>query len=220
LRATLHRSGPRRSAGISLTVALIFLFAMSALGIAAMNGAGNEERMARNDRDHAIALAAAEAALRDAELDIRQSLGSTPYTWLGAKRLVSANAPGTTNFSCSCGSDLGATQHGLCLPISHPSCSSLTANPWEVASNWRGSSSVTLHGYTGGGLATDLPGVGTVALGTAQSPRYLIEIIPDTDSPVCSAKAGVSCNFYRYRITARGWGPNAGYAMVQETFQP
>lgn len=207
----------RSQSGISLTVALLFLFAISVLGIAAVMSTTSEERMARYDRDHTIALAAAEVALRDAELDIKLSLSSTPYTASGLSRSAGANTPALTNFSCSCGSDLSAVQHGMCQPYTGTSC---TANPWTVASNWNGNGSVPLHTYTSAAGTTGVPLTSTTSLGSSQAPRYMIEIIPNTDGPACSAKVNGGCVSYRYRITARGWGPNSGYATVQEAFQP
>ena len=174
--------------------------------------------MARLDRDHTIALQAAEAALRDAELDIRTSLGPSPFTIGTAARNIAPNAPGVVNFSCSCGRDLAATQQGLCLPLSP--ATACTANPWETQANWSGTGSVPLHTFTHDANTTDLPLVSTYANGSSQLPRYLIEILPNTDSGLCSAKIGTTCPSNRYRLTARGWGPNGTYATVQETFQP
>lgn len=65
----LHTSTPvRRERGASLIVALIFLVIMAMLGITVANVTNLEERMAGNTRDRDLALQAAEAALRDAEV--------------------------------------------------------------------------------------------------------------------------------------------------------
>jgi len=210
---------PARASGISLTVALLFLFAISVLGIAAIMSTTAEERMARYDRDHTIALAAAEVALRDAELDIKLSLSSTPYTAAGVSRSAAANTAAVSHFSCDCGISLTATQRGMCLPVSAISCTG-ASNPWTVASNWSGNGSVPLHAYTSATGTTGVPLTATTSLGSSQAPRYMIEILPNTDGPACSAKLNSGCVSYRYRITARGWGPNSGSATVQETFQP
>lgn len=201
-------------------MALLFLFAISVLGIAAVMSTTSEERMARNDRDHSIALAAAEVALRDAETDLKLALSSSPYTSNGVSRLASPNSPGISHFSCACGSDLSALQRGMCLPVSATSCTSASGNPWTIAANWTGNASVPLHSYTSASGTTPLPPTSAVALGSSQPPRYMIEIIPNSDSSACSAKVTSGCTSNRYRITARGWGPNTGYATVQETFQP
>ena len=224
-----HAHGRRRQTGVSLIISLVFLLAMSLLGVAAVMSTTTQERMARVDRDHTIALEAAETALRDAELDIRLSLSSTPPKVGSATRLISANpAVGTMNFSCACGSDLGSkVQYGLCLPLTNAACSAQTKNPWDVQSNWTGNGSVPVHTYTSAAGTTNVPlssvlltALNYAANGSSQLPRYMIEIIPNTDNTNCSARVNVTCVTSRYRLTARGWGPNGNYAMVQETFQP
>ncbi len=57
-----------RQRGASLIVALIFLVIMAMLGVTLANVTNLEERMAGNTRDRDLALQAAEAALRDAEV--------------------------------------------------------------------------------------------------------------------------------------------------------
>jgi type IV pilus assembly protein PilX len=207
-------------------VALVFLLAMSLLGVAAVMSTTTQERMARIDRDHTIALQSAETALRDAELDVRLSLSASPYTSGGATRSMAPNAPGATHFSCACGTDVATVQRGLCLPATL--ATACTANPWESATFWSSNASVPLHTFTRSATGTtDLPANSTYANGTSQAPRYMIEIIPNTDNANCSAAAGLAgggggppCLSVRYRLTARGWGPNGTYATVQEAFQP
>jgi type IV pilus assembly protein PilX len=60
--------------GASLVVALMFLLALTILGLVTVRSSTVQERMAGNDRDRAIAFEAAEAALRDAERDILANL--------------------------------------------------------------------------------------------------------------------------------------------------
>jgi type IV pilus assembly protein PilX len=60
--------------GSSLVIALIFLIVLTILGLVSVRSSTMQERMAGNDRDRAIAFEAAEAALRDAELDILRNL--------------------------------------------------------------------------------------------------------------------------------------------------
>ncbi len=59
-----------RQSGASLLIALIMLIAVMLLGVAAARMALMNEKSSRSDRDRQIAFAAAEAALRDAELDV------------------------------------------------------------------------------------------------------------------------------------------------------
>lgn len=60
--------------GASLVIALMFLIVLTILGLVSVRSSTMQERMAGNDRDRAIAFEAAEAALRDAELDILRNL--------------------------------------------------------------------------------------------------------------------------------------------------
>lgn len=63
----------RRERGASLIVALIFLVIMAMLGVTVANVTNLEERMAGNTRDRDLALQAAEAALRDAEVRLEDA---------------------------------------------------------------------------------------------------------------------------------------------------
>ncbi len=67
MNARMHESVCRER-GASLLVALIFLVVMAMLSVTLANVTTLEERMASNTRDRNLALQAAEAALRDAEV--------------------------------------------------------------------------------------------------------------------------------------------------------
>jgi type IV pilus assembly protein PilX len=72
-----------RERGAALITGLSMLVVLTLLGIAAAFMADLEERMSGNRRDRALAFQAAEAALRDAEKDIRNSgrvSGLTSFT--------------------------------------------------------------------------------------------------------------------------------------------
>ncbi len=60
-----------RQKGVVLVVALMFILVMTVVGITAMRSTISQERMAGNLRDRDLAFQAAEAALRAAELAIR-----------------------------------------------------------------------------------------------------------------------------------------------------
>lgn len=66
-RSTYHQRGA------ALLTGLIFMVILTLLGITAARMAGLEERMSGNMRDRALAMQAAEMALRDAERDIMNS---------------------------------------------------------------------------------------------------------------------------------------------------
>lgn len=63
------RSLPNRQ-GFALVTALIFLVALTLIGLSIVGSTTSEERIGRNSRDLDIAFSAAEAGLRDAELQI------------------------------------------------------------------------------------------------------------------------------------------------------
>ncbi len=69
----LHSPLLRRQRGAALLTGLIFMVIMTLLGITAARMAGLEERMSGNLRDRALAMQAAEMALRDAERDVLNS---------------------------------------------------------------------------------------------------------------------------------------------------
>ena len=56
--------------GISLFPAMMFLLILAVLGVGALNSAMMEEKMVGNTKDSNVAFQMAEAALRDAEVDI------------------------------------------------------------------------------------------------------------------------------------------------------
>ncbi|MEN9904638.1 MAG: hypothetical protein RLZZ555_1203 [Pseudomonadota bacterium] len=62
---------PRKQAGTALIVALVFLIVLAMLGLWSVSNNVLQERMAGNTRNRDLALQAAEAALRDAELTLR-----------------------------------------------------------------------------------------------------------------------------------------------------
>jgi type IV pilus assembly protein PilX len=62
---------PSKQRGTALIIAMLFLVILGMLGVTTMTSTTLEERMAGNTRDRDIAMAAAEAALRDAERDLK-----------------------------------------------------------------------------------------------------------------------------------------------------
>lgn len=66
--------GPRAQRGLSLITALLFMVAALILGVSVIGINSMQERMIGNTKDRALAMQAAEAALRDAELDISRNL--------------------------------------------------------------------------------------------------------------------------------------------------
>jgi type IV pilus assembly protein PilX len=71
----MMRAAPQAAQqGASLVVALVFIVVMAMLGVTLANVTNLEERMAGNTRDRDLALQAAEAALRDAQLRLKDEV--------------------------------------------------------------------------------------------------------------------------------------------------
>ena len=157
INASGHTS---RQRGISLVIVMIFLVILSLLGISAMQTSTLSSRIARNEADRNLAFQAAEAALRDGELDVRNQRfdrSKCDPTILGCRTKL---IEGKTRFDAAC-------TDGMCA---------FNANvlPWQAAAKWSTSGSSVKYGsYTG---ATNLPLVKV-------QPRYLLEALTLADSP-------------------------------------
>lgn len=195
---------PRRQRGAILIVTLLFLVILTMLGVTAMNSTTMEERMAGNTRDAAIALQAAEAALRDARRDLNQ----IPVTGsFGRARTVRLDDFGNNSRSPgSCNTADGLT--GLCAPANNPDGTPYSAMPPSLLPDlsrqhrWNDSWSVAYGTYTNSPM---IGGAGVLA----EAPRYTMELFclrQHGSSIGMDPNAGEFCNFYR--ITARGVGRN------------
>ena len=185
--------GPSRRArqrGLSLVTTLVLMLATLGLGVAVMGVNAMEERMIANTKDRDLALQAAEAALRDGELDVASNISST------------------TAFSDTCA-------NGLCTPPSQRdslgALASLPVDDGRLGFDWTVAGNVRVYGqYTG---AAQFPSV-------AQQPRYVIEKFsflgtPAGESVVLGAEPvapGVG-----YRITARGIGARPETVVVLQS---
>ncbi|MDQ5896803.1 MAG: type pilus assembly protein PilX [Pseudomonadota bacterium] len=97
----------RRTRGFSLVTVLLLIAVMASLGAGAMSAGLLQERMAGHARDRQLALQAAEAALRDAEVDVERHLSRD-----------SAFTPDCTD--------------GLCLPPSMASTQASSRPLWQT----------------------------------------------------------------------------------------
>lgn len=172
--------------GISLVIVLIFLAILSILGVSGMQNATFASRIAGNEADRTLAFQAAEAALRDAENDIKglNYLGVNCSTYCRADPIYRGNGFG---YDCNL---------GRCIQT-------VGASPvWETSSVWDNASvtSVVYGEYTrAGAAATDRPTMPVVA----RQPRYILEYFNQGDYAV-------------YRVTAVGFGANdSTRAMLQ-----
>jgi type IV pilus assembly protein PilX len=186
-----------RERGASLMIVLLILLVVSILGVAGAQIALMGERAARNDRDYQVAWQAAEAALLDAEYDIRGP-GTATRKDLFANNSISA-------FVAGCGASTSGSSRGLCLPAS-------TGKPVWLTVDFLSDTSPAVDFGTFTSRAFD---AGATGVRSSKKPRYIIEILDDPDAfGDTSIKANKK---YVYRITAMGFGPRDDIQAVLQT---
>jgi len=195
------------SAGAALVVALLMLCAVLALGAAAARIALQGERAARNDRDHQVALMAAEAALLDAELDIEQSPDpSRSRSAVFSKDDDSAFPPAAAGSAAgeACGSAAHGHAFGLCRPPAGGRPAWLAV---DFSDDGPAARAVPLGHFTGRHHPS---GGGHLA---ARPPRYVIELLT-------WRRAGGAADrpTHFFRITAVGFGAHASTQVVLQSF--
>lgn len=191
-----RRRSVRREQGGALVSALFILLALLAVGVSSAYTALDAERAVRAERDHHIALQAAESALVDAERDIEG--GSDPAS---ARAALFAHGS-TEGFVPGCGRE-GEINAGLCAHAALPAWQEV-----DLAAQGRDAASTEYGRFTGAVLPA---GQGTLA---ARLPRYIIELMPYVKAGEdASRRTG---NFYR--ITAIGFGTNEHAHVVLQTF--
>lgn len=183
----------RADRGLALVCALMLMLAAMAIGLAVARGAFALLAAAHNERDRDVALAAAEAALRDAEHDIAgRGMAPSPER---AAHFAPAGAPA---FVAGCGR--GADDLGLCLATGPPAWQTLDLADADNPAL------VPYGRFTGALLA-----VGRGML-TARLPAYVIERIAPAGA---TAQQGTF-----YRITAIGFGTRAStLAVLQSVYR-
>lgn len=189
-------------------VVLLILLVVIVLGVGGAQIALLSERTARYDRDYLIASQAAEAALMDAEFDIRgevfNDLADETLGVLATVRSARFNQTDFGIFASGC-SDQVPTR-GLCLPNAD------TVKPVWAQVNFldHGNSARSVEYGTFTGRTFDA-GSG---IRPAHSPRYVIELIDDR-TPGANAAVGKVAKMYR--ITALGFGPREDVQVVMQT---
>lgn len=183
---------PAGQRGVALVVVMLILLVVVVLGVGGAQIALLSERTARYDRDYLIASQAAEAALMDAEFDIRGPGGTRTAQF----------APGNDGiFVSGCGSS--GTTRGLCLP--YPD----TAKPiWarvDFLDTSTSAPTVNFGDFTGRAFQ-----VGS-GIRPARAPRYIIELIDDQAQGNNAAGGQVP---KMYRVTAMGFGPRVDVQVV------
>jgi type IV pilus assembly protein PilX len=188
----LHpRASKASQQGFSLVTSLVLMLSVLLIGLAVMGVNVSQERIIGNTRDRELALQAAEATLRDAELDVNNNI-----TALSA-------------FVSDC-------TGGLCIPPSAgPGASAAKAKPiheqtwfsWSNAANVR-----TLGQYSG---TPPFPGLSTQPVYVVER---LGEVACDSCSK--RAGTGANSPGFAYRTTVRSTGARAETEVVlQSVFQ-
>jgi type IV pilus assembly protein PilX len=188
----------RQQRGVTLIIVLLILVVVTILGIGGAQIALLGERSTRYDRDYLIATQSAEAALMDAEFDIRG-----PNTLVG-NRVASFDQTNLGIFLPNCGN--AGTTRGLCQPNAD------TVRPvWaEVDFLDETVNAPTVAYGTFTGRTFD---AGTGGLQPARLPRYIIELIDDKTPGGNAAGTAVP---KMYRITAIGFGPRDDIQVVMQ----
>jgi type IV pilus assembly protein PilX len=175
LIGTRFKAGER---GITLVITLVFMVALTLLGVGLIKATTAEERMGRNYRDYDRAFAAAEAALRDAEIRISgvYAQGTQPLVY-------PTNWPATNTNINTCSVGLCAFSGGSPNLPQPP----IYAN-----------SSYTLDGTPAAplGTTTNSPAIA----GVTQQPNYYIEAL------TIPTYGGGACQQSAFRITSKGYG--------------
>nr|WP_315592596.1 PilX N-terminal domain-containing pilus assembly protein [uncultured Cupriavidus sp.] len=171
---------------MSLVLVLLFLIILTLAGLAASTMSLSSEKLARNTRDEIVALQAAEAALRDARLDI------------STKRMLS----GMTGTSATC--DV-VNYKGYCQ------FATSGQQVWELYIE-DPNRSVELGEMTGLTATQKMPTTATAkANGVSKQPRYLIEPLKDQGD----IEFGSNAYVYRVTAIGYGANPSTK-VMVQE----
>lgn len=182
-----------RQRGFSLVTTLILLVVVTVLGVGASQIVLMSERATRFDRDTQIAFQAAEAALLDAEFDIRGPNASAN------QRIATFTSSSGLGFIDGCGT---GTARGLCMPAADGQ-----KPVWYTVDFTDESSSaktVKFGDFTGRTFAT-----GSTGIRPETPPRYIIEAIPDT-----AGGRSASAQKTLFRVTAMGFGPRKETQVV------
>jgi type IV pilus assembly protein PilX len=208
---------------MSLPIVLMFLLVTSLLASVGIRRATLGEAMSRNQIELETARQAAEAALRDAERDLRDQTGTLRTNALcarGAERPTRTNLVGTFNSTCLRGQCYFDQAYYLASRYQQSATDATTTNPqpWWPTSNSKGG----LWNNTFADKPSDVAGTstnctfnGAVPLGTftgsariaavARQPEYLIELFSLTDDTFM-------------RVTARGFGTDQNTEVVMQSY--
>jgi len=213
---------PSRQGGVAMLFVLVFTLALTGIAIVSARLALQGEAVARNQLDLQVARQGAEAALRDAEIDLLLPTGN-PRTGApcsrGDERPTQAQI---SKFDKACIRGQCVRKEDERLAVDYRTASATNqavAEPWwpsEKGGSWgddaddkpsRGAAGAC-EAFTGGvplGTFTGTPAIRGVAL----QPEYLIEYVR-------LGGGGGDDDFFR--ITARGFGYRAGTEVVMQSY--
>jgi len=195
----MHHTPPREQ-GAVLAIGLIILVVMTLLGVTAMTTTSLENKMAGNLKDWNLAQQAAEAGLRDGEIDIA----------------TTGRVSGFTNAVAGCQAVTATANQkdGQCI-----SASGDTANIWQTIDWSDGAAAQYYVKYGSKTLMTATPPAYTATQGYAALPRYIIEPVTDKGRPGVSLVGFESNKTKTFRVTAVGYGGSTlASVMLQSTY--
>lgn len=179
----------RPARGFSLIVVLLMMVALAMLALGSMNSSIVQERMVGNARDRQVALQAAEAAIRDAEVDIEVNLNAA------------------VGFVVGCAS-------GLCISPSDSSDNPLSAPLWQSI-NW---DTTRAYGSRTGAPALLGPGNVALAAQPRYFVENLPVLPPmPGESAAIGGGATPSPRARAYRITVRASGIRASTVVMLQS---
>lgn len=199
-----HRfGGAAGQRGVTLVVVLLILVVVTILGIGGAQIALLGERATRYDRDYLVASQAAEAALMDAEFDIRGPNSAAS----DVQRVNKFSRENYGLFVDGCSSDTAT--RGLCLPVD-PAVKQVWATVDFLDDEDATAKSVKFGTFTGREYDA-----GTAGIKPELAPRYIIELIED-DEKGSNAGAQSTLQKKMYRITSIGFGPRKEVQVVMQ----
>jgi type IV pilus assembly protein PilX len=209
-RFTLKKTELKHQQGISLVMVLIFMLILSGLAAFGVRNVTLLEKQAHNELEYQVARQAAEAALRDAELDLRIPEPKGLFTLTGAKcgRESSllrskgiASATDSAEFTDSClegQCGISSTRYAVQWDDAKPTNKGTPWWPTSKGGDWGnnvnadGSPDYTCGSSTGGvplGTYTGTPAV----VGVARQPEYLIEVMTPETSGAAAVESTFEC---------------------------
>jgi type IV pilus assembly protein PilX len=203
----------KKQSGVVLFFVLVFMVILTGVAVFSMRGATLGERLARNQLDRNLALQAAEAALRDAENDLRMNPNPKPgdppsvFPLAGARCSRVSGGPSGLPERPFLSDASGLDERQWTDTCIRGQCAwrddsfYATKAPWERVANggqWNNNQADKLArcDFAGGVPIGTFTGT-AVFQGVGLQPEYIIET---------RKVAGSSA--FQYRITARGFGAN------------